>query len=338
VAHRPTGRLGQLKNWRNWKLNDRRPGGHNTDSEQLSARGGVGTASPHSSPRDEPRPQIIYARNNDKSGSPTVGYPDLTVGNASLGETALEVKLLFSPRELQSGESVNATLEISCRRLGAGMLEVPESVAPKEMTRTPANCAVLDEELVERRYLKLDPFRTCRLSLVLGSAAAAKIVVDSKSAVNDESANGLKDVILPRETQVVPVTPIMEFLARAFAEDYLQRRLSFEQSGWRGLMHIVNGLKVPKSHAYGETRYGRTFGRPLEILIKAGVVEYRTFRGKGRGGNVLRVRACYERECVKKLVNGLADNSPNPARYIHEQTTQAAEEMGTASRLRKMTI
>jgi hypothetical protein len=251
----------------------------------------------------------MYARNEDKSGSAPVEYPDLTVGNARLGEMALEVKLLLAPIELQSGESVNATLEITCRRLGAGVMEVPESVASKAIAITPASCRVLDEELVEHRCLKLDPFKTYRLTLVLGSAAAKTIVVDPKFTVDDESGNGLKDATVPSEIQVIPVTPIMEFLARAFAEDYLQRRLSFEQSGWRGLMHIVNGLKVPKSHAYGEARYGHTFGRPLETLIKAEVVEYRTFRGKGRGGNVVRVRACYERECVKRLVNGLANNA-----------------------------
>jgi hypothetical protein len=278
------------------------------DSERASARGGVGTESSHSSPRVEPKPQIMYVHNKDKSEFPTVEYPDLTVGNPTLGETALEVKLLLTPRELQSGERVNATLEITCRRLGSGTLKVQESAVPKEIAMTPASYAVIDEELVEPRCLKLDPFKTYRLTLVLGSAAK-KIVVDPKFMVDDESGNGLKDTVLPNETQVIPVTPIMEFLARAFAEDYLKRRKSFEQSGWRGLMHIVNGLKVPKSHAYGEARYGHTFGRPLETLIKAEVVEYRTFRGKGRGGNVVRVRACYERECVKRLVNGLANNA-----------------------------
>ena len=275
----------------------------------------------------------MYAHSKDKSGSPTVEYPGLAVGDPSLEEAALEVKLLLTPRRPLSGESVNATLEITCRRLGADMLEGLESVALKEIATTPASCGVLGEELVYAGCVKLDPFRTYRLSLVLGSAAAGKIVVDPRSAVNDESGNGLKDAILPSETLVIPVTPIMEFLARAFAQDYLERRLSFEQSGWRGLMQIVNGLKVPKSHVYGEARYGHTFGRPLETLIKAGIVEYRTFRGKGRGGNVVRVRACYEVESVKRLVHKLADNPPNLARYFREQTTQGAEVTGTARRL-----
>ena len=90
-------------------------------------------------------------------------------------------------------------------------------------------------------------------------------------------------------------------------------------------MHVVNGLKVPKSHAYGEARYGRTFGRPLETLIKAGIVEYRIFRGKGRGGNVVRVRACYESESVKRLVNGLTDNPAIPVGDFQKLSTKGAE-------------
>ena len=250
----------------------------------------------------------MYAHNKDKLGSPSE-YMDLTVGDPSLEEMAVEVKLLLAPRELLSGERVNATLEITCGRLGASMSEVQESAVPKEIAPTSTSHAVLDEKLVESRSLKLDPFRTYRLSLVLGTESAGKNVLDSQSTVNDEHGRGLEDLIPQRQIQAIPITPIMEFLARAFAEDYLQRRLSFEQSGWRGLLHIVNGLKVPKSHAYGEARYGHTFGRPLETLIKARVVEYRTFRGKGRGGNVVRVRACYERECVKRLVNELANNA-----------------------------
>ena len=322
--------LERQRSRRNWRLNDRRPEGHNTDSERLSASRGVRTVSPPSSPRVEPRPQVMFAHNREQSGSPPIEYLDLTVGDPGLEEMAVEVKLLLTPRELLSGERVNATLEITCGRLGASMLEVQESPAPKEMAPVSASSTVLDKKPVEPRCLKLDPFRRYRLSLVLGSTPVGRIVLDPESTVNSEHGRELKDLIPPREIQAIPVTPIMEFLARAFAEDYLQRRLSFEQSGWRGLLHIVNGLKVPKSHAYGEARYGHTFGRPLETLIKAGVVEYRTFRGKGRGGNVVRVRACYEKECVKKLVNGLAEKPAQPLRDFREQPTQGEEETGTA--------
>ena len=100
-------------------------------------------------------------------------------------------------------------------------------------------------------------------------------------------------------------SPIMKYLVEAFNDDYMRKRLSLEQAGWRGMMDIVTSTRIPKSQAYGDERYGHAFGRPLEALIRARVVEYRYFRGKGRGGNVTRLRACYEREPVKRAVDQL---------------------------------
>ena len=49
-------------------------------------------------------------------------------------------------------------------------------------------------------------------------------------------------------------------------------------------MDIVNVLKIPRSHVYGEPRYGRPRGRQLEVLIQSGLAESRIFPGeRGRG-------------------------------------------------------
>ncbi len=108
---------------------------------------------------------------------------------------------------------------------------------------------------------------------------------------------------------VFTVSPMMQYLVKAFVEDYARKRFSLDRSGWRSLMDIVSSLKLPKSQAYGEARDGHTFGKPLETLVRARVVEYRTFSGKGRGGNVLRVRARYESEPVRRLVDEMSPKS-----------------------------
>ncbi len=118
---------------------------------------------------------------------------------------------------------------------------------------------------------------------------------------------GENDQATREVTPVFTVSPMMQYLVQAFEEDYARKRLSRDRSGWRSLMDIVSSLKIPKSQAYGEAKYGHTFGKPLETLVRAGMVEYRAFSGKGRGGNVLRVRACYEKEPVRKLVDRTAD-------------------------------
>jgi hypothetical protein len=93
------------------------------------------------------------------------------------------------------------------------------------------------------------------------------------------------------EPKLIATSQIMEFLANSFVKDYVSRRLAIPSCGWRTLMEIVQDLKIPRSHVYGEPRYGRTFGRQLDTLVKSSIVEYRIFPGeRGRGGDITRVR------------------------------------------------
>jgi hypothetical protein len=108
------------------------------------------------------------------------------------------------------------------------------------------------------------------------------------------------------EPIVVPTSRIIEFLGASFVQDSMGRRLAPAYCGWRTLMEVVNELKIPRSHVYGEPRYGRIFGRQLESLVKSGLVEYRIFPGeRGRGGDITKVRVLLENEDVKKYLEEL---------------------------------
>jgi len=73
----------------------------------------------------------------------------------------------------------------------------------------------------------------------------------------------------------------------------------------------VRSLGIPKSQVYGDARYRHTFGKPLEKLVKAGIVEFRIFPGsRGRGGNIVKVRLSYEKEPVKRFVDTTAMTLP----------------------------
>lgn len=98
-------------------------------------------------------------------------------------------------------------------------------------------------------------------------------------------------------------TPLLDCLVHAFIEDYMHHRHDLQQSGWRSLTELVRIVKIPRSQVYGDPRYGHTFGGALESLVQEGLVEYRFFSGKGRGGRVLKVRVQYEREPVRRLVD-----------------------------------
>ncbi len=91
------------------------------------------------------------------------------------------------------------------------------------------------------------------------------------------------------------------FLVSAFEEDYFRRRLPQEKSGWRTLMDVVKNAQVTMHSVYG--RCGRGGKATLE-LGQLGLIESRFFVGeRGRGGNILKLRICYQKEAIKHRLN-----------------------------------
>ena len=82
-------------------------------------------------------------------------------------------------------------------------------------------------------------------------------------------------------------------------------------------MEIVRDLKIPRSHVYGEPRYGRAFGKQLDSLVRASLVEYRIFpKERGRGGNITRVRIQLENENVREYIQELTSETVPVAKPI----------------------
>ena len=94
---------------------------------------------------------------------------------------------------------------------------------------------------------------------------------------------------------------VFDFLVSSFVEDYMRLRLPMDNSGWRTLMEAVKRSKVPVSAVYG--RRGR-LGKVIGELQRRGLIETRFFKGeRGRGGNIMKFRICYEREPVKRQID-----------------------------------
>lgn len=102
----------------------------------------------------------------------------------------------------------------------------------------------------------------------------------------------------------IVASPIVEFLAGCFSADYNTKRTPQDLAGWRSLMEVAESMKVSRSKVYGDARYGHTFSRPLEMLVKSGLVESRIFLGeRGRGGRVLKIRVSYEKGVIRRLID-----------------------------------
>jgi len=149
----------------------------------------------------------------------------------------------------------------------------------------------------------LAPTKTERVRLVLRLRTNGLLKMRPKVVFVDESGWRWERVM---NQKIIPTSRILEFLASSFIKDNASR-LQLEQCGWKSMMEIVKELKIPRSHVYGERRYGRAFGKQLDQLVKSSFVEYRIFPNeRGRGGNITRVRLQLENDDVKNYIQELS--------------------------------
>ncbi len=91
----------------------------------------------------------------------------------------------------------------------------------------------------------------------------------------------------------------LDYLVSAILEDLRQLKMPPERAGWRTLMDVVKEGKVSKYSVYGTA--GRR-GKALLELERLGLVETRVFEGeRGRGGNILKIRADRQNASAKGL-------------------------------------
>jgi len=93
---------------------------------------------------------------------------------------------------------------------------------------------------------------------------------------------------------------VFEYLTKAFVDDYVRRKLTLEESGWRTFMQIIKNTEISKSSVYGRKS---PRGPAILELEKRGVIEVRIFTGeRGRGGKIMKARISYEKEEIKQYI------------------------------------
>ncbi|TRO52735.1 hypothetical protein E2P63_03130, partial [Candidatus Bathyarchaeota archaeon] len=126
-----------------------------------------------------------------------------------------------------------------------------------------------------------------------------KIIVNPRIASSKESIVEKKPAKLEFRSEAA--RKVFIFLVKVFVEDFFQKRLSKDRSGWRTLMDIVNQAKVSRYSMYGSSDRRGLVMRELENL---GIVEARFFVGeRGRGGKILKLRVAHEKEVVKQYID-----------------------------------
>ncbi|MGA3111228.1 MAG: AAA family ATPase [Candidatus Bathyarchaeia archaeon] len=181
----------------------------------------------------------------------------------------------------------NGSIEMENREIGAFQVVTAKLAlrAVKTGAYTLSPKIVYIDELGETETSSLQP---------------AKIHVEpGSSTIKEERVTSTTSASFEFKSEVTQKA--FDYLASAFVEDYMRRRIAQEKAGWRSLMRIVDEGKLSKSSMYGSR--GRK-GRALIELESRGLVEARFFPGeRGRGGKILKLRVVYENEIIKHLID-----------------------------------
>jgi hypothetical protein len=176
----------------------------------------------------------------------------------------------------------------------------------------PSYCALEDDSL-SLKGKRLNPLSVESVGVWLQVTEMVGLRFSPRVVYVDELGNFR--TIHIEEAQILPAVrfesegaqAIFNCLVDAFVEDSVKRRLSVEQSGWRSLPQIMKGAGVSKRSVYGASGH---LGSGLAELRRTGLVDLGTFRGRGRGGHILKVRIHRGNEWVRRYVK---EKAPDPS-------------------------
>jgi hypothetical protein len=247
----------------------------------------------------------IVAINRTLNGTKSDASSDALVrGDLDYEGVAIQARLKIASRELIVGDSFEVDLDIISIGANPVILEAIENIASEEINPVAAKGGLLVEsKRLDLGRTKLPSNAMHNVRLIYNAVRTGKPILAPSITFTTTSGSAKTWRLPPTQLSIQSVTPTMEFLVKAFTYDYMQRKIDLQEAGWRSLGEIAKSMNIPQSQLYGDPRYHHTFGPALETLIAGGLVEYRTFSGRGRGGKVLKVRIYYEKEPVKRLVD-----------------------------------
>lgn len=229
---------------------------------------------------------------------------------------------IMMPRKIKLGSEFEIRLDIVNVARNPGKLVKVEGLLPSgsKVVSLPTFCAVKDNS-IEMKKKSIGPFQTETIKLrqailkegtytfspilfFLDDLGEIKTSKTQPITVTVELASSrkLESVAEPVrfEFESEAAEKAFNFLVSAFKEDYRDRKLPKEKSGWRSLMEIVRKGGVTMNSMYGRSGRG---GKAALELERHGLVESRFFRGeRGRGGNVFKLRIRFENETVNQLI------------------------------------
>jgi len=191
------------------------------------------------------------------------------------------------------------------------LIRVDDLIPPSfKVTAAPSQYNV-EDGLIDMKGRRLDPLKVESVKLSLQATKAGVIDLRPRIIYVDEVGNFKKCVPEPATITVHPkltvefkteaAQRVFDYLVGSFVEDYMRRRLTVQEAGWRSFVQIMKNAKVSSRSVYGSRGH---HGAAISELERRGLIETRIFLGeRGRGGKIVKTRISYEKETVKRLVD-----------------------------------
>jgi tetratricopeptide (TPR) repeat protein len=226
---------------------------------------------------------------------------------------------MMAPANVVGDQVFEVRLDLVNTSRGYGSLIRVENIAPPELkiVESSKDCISRDGS-IELKDNRLDPFGVISMKFSLKATKAGDFTLKPRIVyVSDSGLTKIPKtkpvsihiVSVPQNNEIEKMAQleqvkiefkseasckVFDFLVKAFKEDYRERRLPQERSGWRTLMDIVRGAGTSKYSIYGSSG---SKGQAIADLERQGIVETRVFTGeRGRGGKVFKVRVVHEKK------------------------------------------
>lgn len=217
----------------------------------------------------------------------------------------IEASLKIETRNHAAGDDLKVVVEIAnvgTKNIRIVSLEklVPEGVSIVDYPRSSSR---VQGRSLTTEGMTMAPASIERLPIVLRAKSQGFVLIRPRLVFHDDAGKQFEMDLQPR---ILASSKVLEFLSQEFTRDYTVKHLAPAHAGWRTFMEIVSSLKISRNRLYGDPRRGRQYGKEIEALMKAGLVEVRVFPGeRGRGGNIIKARLAYDNIAAQQFVESM---------------------------------
>jgi hypothetical protein len=219
---------------------------------------------------------------------------------------------LTASEEVTVEERMEVKLDLVNVAKESGLLiRVDNLIPPSFKVTAPPSQYSIEDGSIDLKGKRLEPLKVESVKLSLQATKTGVIDLRPQITYVDDVGNFRKCMPEPTTITVHPkltfkfktgaTRKVFDYLSKSFVEDYMRRRLTIQEAGWRSFVQIIRNAKVSSRSVYGSRGH---HGSAISELEMRGLIETRIFLGeRGRGGKIVKTRISYEKETVKRLVD-----------------------------------